>query len=269
MSTLAITGGARGIGLATAKLAAERGYTVAIGDIDAAEAEKAIEGIEGVSAHPVDVRDRASFGAFLDAAAESGGGQLDTLINNAGVMLLGPVGELDPDRIDRMIDINLRGVINGTQLALERFRAQGGGKIVNTASTAGEWGIRGASVYSATKFGVIGFSEAVRQETHDEPISISVLIPGVVNTRLTRGVPDAKTPTAEPEDIAKVAVKAVRGKRFIYHAPGIAGGVIRTFDMLPRGVNARLQRALGFQDTLWKVDEAGRKSYDAEVESSS
>jgi hypothetical protein len=86
---------------------------------------------------------------------------------------------------------------------------------------------------------------------------------------LARGVPDAKTPTAEPEDIAKVALKAVNGKKPIYHAPAIAGGVIRSFNMQPRGVNARLQRAAGFQDPLWKVDEEGRRSYDAEVESSS
>jgi len=263
---IAITGGARGIGLATATMAAERGISVAIGDVDGAAAEEAAAGIDGIDPFQVDVRDRDSFGAFLDDAGQEE--PLDALINNAGVMLLGPVEDLDPDRVRRMLDINLLGVINGTQLALERFRSQGGGKIVNTASTAGEWGIRGASVYSATKFGVIGFSQAVRQELSDEPISISVLIPGIVNTRLTKGVPDAKTPTAEPEDIAKVALKALKGKRLIYHAPPIVGPVIRTFDMLPRGVNARLQRALGFQDPLWKVDEAGRKSYDAEVESS-
>jgi NADP-dependent 3-hydroxy acid dehydrogenase YdfG len=263
---IAITGGARGIGFATAQMAAERGISVAIGDIDAATAEESAADVEGIEPYQVDVRDRDSFARFLDDAAHKE--PLDALINNAGVMLLGPVGELSPERIQTMIDINLIGVINGTQLALERFRAQGGGKIVNTASTAGEWGIRGASVYSATKFGVIGFSQAVRQELADEPISISVLIPGIVNTRLAKGVPDAKTPTAEPEDIAKVALRALRGRRFIYHAPPIVGPVIRTFDMLPRGVNARLQRALGFQDPLWKVDEEGRKSYDSEVESS-
>jgi NAD(P)-dependent dehydrogenase (short-subunit alcohol dehydrogenase family) len=267
MNAIAITGGGRGIGLATAQLAAERGMRVAVGDIDPAAAEEAVAGLDGVSAHQLDVRDRNSFAAFLDAAEQSAGAPLDALINNAGVMLLGRVTELTPERIDAMIDINLRGVINGTQLALERFRARGVGKIVNTASTAGEWGIRGASVYSATKFGVIGFSQAVRQELRGdgEPIEISVLIPGIVNTRLTRGVPHAKTPTAEPEDIAKVALKALNGKRFIYHAPPIVGPVIRTFDMLPRAVNARLQRALGFQDPLWKVDESGRDSYDSEV----
>lgn len=268
MSTIAITGGGRGIGLATAKLAAERGNRVVIGDIDGEAAREAAVGVDGLVGLELDVRDRDSFSRFLDAAAEAVEGPLDTVINNAGVMLLGPVGELDPQRVDNMIDINLRGVINGTQLALERFRAGDGGKIVNTASTAGEWGIRGASVYSATKFGVIGFSEAVRQEIHDEPISISVLIPGIVNTRLTLGVPDAKTPTAEPEDIAKVALKAAGGKRFIYHAPGVAGGVIRGFDMLPRGLNFRLQRALGFQDPLWKTDEKERDRYEAEVDSS-
>ncbi len=269
MSTIAITGGARGIGLATATLAAERGMRVAIGDVDGEAARDAAAGVEGMVGLELDVRDRDSFQAFLDAAEEAVEAPLDALVNNAGVMLLGPVAELDPDRVERMIEINLRGVINGTQLALERFRAREAGKIVNVASTAGEWGIRGASVYSATKFGVIGFSEAVRQEIHGEPIGISVLIPGIVNTRLTRGVPDAKTPTAEPEDIAKVAMKALDGRRFIYHAPGIAGGVIRTFNLLPRGLNARLQRALRFQDPLWEVDPEGRRSYDAEVESSS
>lgn len=268
MSTIAITGGARGIGLATAKLAAERGHRVAIGDIDGEAARAAASGIEGAAGFELDVRDRDSFRSFLDGAEAELGAPLDSLVNNAGVMLLGPVGELGPERARRMVEINLIGVINGTQLALERFRRQGGGKVVNVASTAGEWGIRGASVYSATKFGVIGFSEAVRQELHDEPIGISVLIPGIVNTRLTWGVPDAKTPTAEPEDIAQVALKALAGGRFIYHAPGVAGGVIRIFGLLPRGLNARLQRALGFQDPLWKTDPAQHARYEAEVESS-
>src|SRR5262249_34122454 len=177
MSTIAITGGGRGIGLATAKLAAEQGHRIAIGDIDAGVAQEAAAGVEGIDAFQVDVRDRSSFDSFLNAAEEKLG-PLDALINNAGGMRLGRGDDLTPERIQRMIDSNLVGVIFGTQLALERFRARGGGKIVNTASTAGEWGIRGASVYSATKFGVIGFTEAVRQEIHGEPVSISVVIPG-------------------------------------------------------------------------------------------
>lgn len=265
METIAVTGGARGIGLAIAEAAAAAGARVAIGDVDGEAARSAAERLPGAAGWEVDVRDRASFEQFLDAA-EAELGPLDALVNNAGVMLLGPVDELPADKIDTMLDVNLRGVICGTQLAIRRFRAAGRpGKILNVASTAGHWGIRGASVYSATKFAVVGFSEAVRHELWDEPIGISVLLPGIVKTRLTDGVPDAKTPTAEPEQIAKVAMRALRGKRFLYYAPQMVGGVIATFDLLPRPLRDRATRALGFQDPLWNVDQAARERYESEA----
>ena len=265
MSNIAITGGGRGIGLAIAQAATAAGDRVAIGDVDVDVAVAAAEGIEGASGHHVDVRERDSFAQFLDAAEEQLG-PLDALVNNAGLMLLGPVDAIEAEKVERMLEVNLGGVINGTQLAVQRMRARGGeGKILNVASTAGHWGIRGASVYSATKFGVVGFSEAVRQEVWDEQISISVLLPGIVKTRLTDGVPDAKTPTATPEQIAKVAVKALRGKKFLYYAPSMVGGVVAVFDAFPRPVRERAMRGLGFQDPLWNVDWGAREGYERQA----
>ena len=161
---VAITGGARGIGKATATALVRKGCRVAIGDLDLELAEKtAAELGGGTVALPLDVTDRSSFAAFLDEA-ERQLGPLDAVINNAGIMPVTPFVEESEESVHRQIDINLHGVITGTQLAIERLRPRGTGYIVNLASQAGKAGIPGIATYSATKHAVVGLSEAVRTE---------------------------------------------------------------------------------------------------------
>src|SRR5262245_52918024 len=159
---VAITGGARGIGKATAAALVRKGCRVAIGDLDLDLAERtATELGGGTVALALDVTDRASFAAFLDAA-ERELGPVDVVVNNAGIMPVAPLVEEPDDSIRRQIDINLYGVIVGTQLAIERLRPRGSGHIVNIASQAGKGGVPGIATYSATKHAVVGLSEAVR-----------------------------------------------------------------------------------------------------------
>ncbi|MGS2806032.1 SDR family NAD(P)-dependent oxidoreductase [Nocardia sp. MW-W600-9] len=165
---IAITGGARGIGAATARLLAERGAAVAIGDIDAELATETAAHLATatrteVVGLKVDVTDRVSFARYLDEV-ESALGGLDVLVNNAGIM---PTGEFldESDAVtDRQLDINVRGVITGSKLAGRRFALRGRGHIVNIASVAGVSAAPGVAVYCASKYAVVGLGAALHQE---------------------------------------------------------------------------------------------------------
>ncbi len=157
---VAITGGARGIGRATATTLVREGAKVAIGDLDHSAAEQTASEIGGGTIGlPLDVTDRASFEAFLDAV-EAKLGPIDALVNNAGIMLLGDFFDEDPELARRQIEINLWGVITGSQLAGKRFRRRGRGHVINVASMAGKSGFPGAATYCATKHAVVGLSES-------------------------------------------------------------------------------------------------------------
>jgi NAD(P)-dependent dehydrogenase (short-subunit alcohol dehydrogenase family) len=161
---VAITGGARGIGKATATALVRKGCRVAIGDLDLELAERTAGELGGGTvALPLDVTDRASFSAFLDAA-ERELGPLDVVINNAGIMPVTPLAEESDASIKRQLDINIYGVIVGMQLAIARFQPRGHGHIVNLASQAGKGGFPGIATYSGTKHAVVGISEAARAE---------------------------------------------------------------------------------------------------------
>src|ERR1700757_1425703 len=190
-TVVAITGGARGIGRATpAALIPQgaRGARVAIGDIEAGLAEQtAAELGGGTVGLSLDVTRRDSFAAFLDAVEERVG-PLDVLINNAGIMPIGPFVEETDATAKRLIDINLHGVIFGSKLALERFLPRGRGHLVNIASVAGKGGFPGGATYCATKHAVVGLSEAVRAEVRSTDIDVSIVMPVVVNTELGSGL---------------------------------------------------------------------------------
>src|SRR5205085_9529866 len=147
---VAITGGARGIGRATAAALIARGARVAIGDIEADLAQGTAQELgAGTIGLPLDVTDRASFAAFLDEV-ERRLGQLDVLINNAGIMPLGPFVQESDATAKRMVEINLHGVIIGSKLALERFLPRIRGHLVQIVSAAGKAGFPGGATYCAT-----------------------------------------------------------------------------------------------------------------------
>ena len=165
------------------------GAKVAIGDLDKPLAEQAAAELGGETVGlELDVTRRDSFANFLDQVSERLG-PLDVLINNAGIMPIGPFTSEDDATARRMIDINLHGVIYGMKLALPGMRQRGRGHIVNLASQAGKAGLPGGATYCATKHAVIGLSEAVRAELRDTEIEVSVVMPAVVNTELGSGSP--------------------------------------------------------------------------------
>jgi NAD(P)-dependent dehydrogenase (short-subunit alcohol dehydrogenase family) len=260
---VAITGGARGIGKATAEALVRRGCRVAIGDIDLALAEQTAAGLGGGSvALALDVSDRGSFEAFLDEA-ERQLGPLDVIVNNAGIMPVTPFVEEAEDSFRRQIEINLIGVINGTQLAMRRMIPRDSGHIVNIASQAGKVATPGIATYSATKHAVVGLSDAVRQELRGRAVEISCVMPTVVNTELTAGVGQKWVKPVEATDVAAAIVDALEAPRFDVYVPKANGALIRGGALMPRAASDWVTRAMGTDKLMTEVDHGARAAYEA------
>ena len=184
---IAITGASSGIGEATALAMAREGAAVALGARRADRLEELKGRIEGdggsAVALAVDVTDEPSAHHFIHASHEAMGG-LDGLINNAGVMLLGPIEGADTDQWRQMVNVNLLGLLYSTQAALPLLRHADGSDIVNVSSVAGRVANPGSAVYNLTKWGVVGFSEALRKEVGSAGIRVTCVEPGFVDTEL-------------------------------------------------------------------------------------
>jgi clavulanate-9-aldehyde reductase len=184
---VAITGASSGIGEATALACVAAGASVALAArrtdrIEALAARIAEEGGTAIAV-PTDVADERQARAFVEQTYERLG-RLDALVNNAGVMLLGPVTGADTEQWRRMIDANLYGVLYCTHAALPLMAAQGGGHIVNISSVAGRVTSAGSAVYNLTKWGVNAFSDALRQEALHADIRVTIIEPGATATEL-------------------------------------------------------------------------------------
>ncbi|MFN3587033.1 MAG: SDR family NAD(P)-dependent oxidoreductase [Moraxellaceae bacterium] len=257
---IAVTGGGRGIGLAIARRLAAAGARVAIGDIDEALAQQAAMQVGG-RGFALDVRERASFEAFL-AAAEAALGPLTGLVNNAGIMLAGPFLD-EPDALsDTQIDINLRGVILGCKTALPRLLPRGG-HIVNVASMAGRLAVPGLSVYCATKFAVVGLTESLREEFRDTGVGFSSVLPSKVTTELAAGTEAAArgVPTVSPEDVAEAVHDA-----FVHDLPEVAvprylGAVGPLQGVAPHWLLRGVRRVFGDRRVLEQIDHVARAGY--------
>jgi NADP-dependent 3-hydroxy acid dehydrogenase YdfG len=182
-----VTGASSGIGEATVEALAREGAMVAAGARRRNRLEELADrvGRDGGTVHTreVDVSDERAAREFVEESAAAMGG-LDVLVNNAGVMLLGPVGGAETEHWRRMIDVNLLGLLYCTHAALPIMGEGGGGHIVNISSVAGRRAELGAAVYNMTKFGVVAFSEALRQEALHANIRVTCVEPGFVDTEL-------------------------------------------------------------------------------------
>ncbi len=265
-SVVAITGGARGIGRATASALIAQGARVAIGDIEAGLAEQTAGELgAGTIGLALDVTDRASFASFLDQV-EDRLGPLDVLINNAGIMPIGPFVEETDATAQRMIDINLVGLIYGSKLALERFLPRHRGHLVQIASAAGKMGFPGGATYCATKHAVVGLSEAIRAELRDTGVEISVVMPVVVNTELGSGLPETRGIKAvQPGDVADGIVEALQTGRFEVFVPRTMAGMVRFSALMPRRVMEGLGKLLKGDQVLAHPDHGARAAYEARM----
>jgi short-subunit dehydrogenase len=268
--TIAITGAARGIGYATARALLARGGRVVIGDRDVARLETAVAGLSDVgvvSGHPLDVADAESFATFLDKARADGSGDsaghVDVLINNAGVMPIGPFLEQTEQSIRTSIEVNFYGVLNGCRLVLPEMVARGKGHIVNVASLAGIIAVPGQIVYAGTKFAVVGLSTAMADEFAPQGVEVTVVMPPFTNTELISGTKATGTSKpVEPEDIAAAVVKALDKPKTHVSVPGGLRPILTLTTMLgPRG-RRWLNRRSGADRLFLDFDVAARRAYE-------
>lgn len=258
--TIAITGGARGIGEATAERLHAAGASVVIGDRDEALNAEVAARI-GVRAHPLDVTDARSWRAFVEAC-----GPLDVLVNNAGIMPIGSVLK-EPDEVTRaIVDVNLHGVILGTKAAAPGMVERGGGHLVNVASAVGRVATADGATYSASKFAVVGFSEATRAELAPLGIEVSLVMPTVVRTELAAGVTQARfVKPVTAEDVAEVIESVIRRPRPETWVPRWTRPMSKATSLLPRRVQEGMARLFRADSILTGADHAARAAYEERV----
>lgn len=267
-ATVAITGAARGIGLATAKAFAALGARTVLGDLDhAAVVRAAAEVSSKAYAFQLDVASQGSFLAFLRRAKETVG-PIDVLVNNAGVMPLGPFLEQD-DRLDQAtLNVNFWGVVHGTKLVLPEMVARGSGHIVNVASMMGKVPVPGAAVYTASKHAVVGFSAALRDELAGTGVTVATVLPSATRTELLTGVPVGRgMPTASPEQVAAAIISTCSGRIAEFPVPRW----LRLYEIIaalaPELLMRKFRHLLHHTRVLTSLDHQKRKQYEDRVRS--
>lgn len=261
-----VTGGARGIGRATAAAFSTYGMKVAIGDLDAELAERAAREIGGDTiALALDVTVRESFEQAVDAV-EQRLGPLDVLVNNAGIMPVGPFLEEDDATTRRIVDVNVHGVLHGMKIVLPRFVARRRGHLVNLASMAAKVPAPGGVTYSGTKHFVLGASDAIRQELRGTGVEVTCMMPGPVQTEMMAGLQPARgVRQVTAEEVAIAIVAALQRPRFEVHVPAVAGRMHALSQLLPRRAREALMRALRTDRVLTQIDHAARRAYEERV----
>jgi NAD(P)-dependent dehydrogenase (short-subunit alcohol dehydrogenase family) len=207
-----VTGGARGIGFAIAKKLAENGYDVVITGRDRKRLDDARRKLEKTGARAYsfecDVTDRRHVEGVVEKVWKIG--PLDVLVNNAGVAFNRELLGNSDDEIERMIDTNLKGVIDCTRTFLPRMVERRKGIIINISSGAGKYGFPGLAVYSATKFAVIGFTEALAREVERRGVRVFAICPGDTDTDMWRSLYPGQKATYVPEDVAIEVMELVK-----------------------------------------------------------
>lgn len=255
---VALTGGARGIGAATAQALAKAGAKVVIGDLDVDLAKKSAEAYDGL-ALPLDVADQASFAEFLDGVVREHG-RLDALVNNAGFMVLGRMREVPLERQLAQVDVNLKGVIHGAYEAAARMTR--GGVIVNIASLAGRIPMPGSAVYSATKAGVLAFSEALDAELAVHGIRVGSVLPSFTNTELIAGThASGLMKPIEPADVAAAVVRMIDRPKATATVPKLFAFSGANWSLTSARAKPWLRGRLGLDTVFADHDPAQRTAY--------
>ncbi len=258
-AVVAVTGGARGIGAATARALAKAGARVVIGDLDLDRADQEARSYDGV-ALPLDVTDRGSFRGFLDGVV-SAHGRLDALVNNAGFMVIGRTQDIPLDRQLAQLDVNLVGVITGSHEAAARMTR--GGVIVNIASLAGRIPMPGASVYCATKAGVLAFSEAFDAELAEQGIRVAAVLPSFTDTELISGTEAAGLmKPIQPTDVADAVVQIIARPKAVTVVPRRFAFSAANWSMTSSRAKPWLRARLGMDTVFTDPDLGLRAAYD-------
>lgn len=263
--TVVITGAARGIGFATAEALLRRGARVVIGDRDVALKESAVAKLNNrgpVSGYPLDVADPESFAAFLDKA-RGDLGHIDVLINNAGVMPVGPFLDHTDAAIRSAVEVNFYGVLNGCRLALPEMVARRRGHIVNISSLAGMLAVPGQALYAGTKFAIVGLSTALADEFAPQGVDVSCVMPTFTNTELISGTrTGGMTKPVEPGVIAAAVVRILEKPKTAVSVPYPLRFIAASTAFLPPKGRRWLSEKTGTSRVFLDIDTAARASYE-------
>jgi NADP-dependent 3-hydroxy acid dehydrogenase YdfG len=262
---VAITGAARGIGLATATEAHARGATVVLGDVDEVAAKQAAERLGArATGAAVDVADAESFAAFVLTAHAHG--PVDVLVNNAGIMPIGHFTEQSAATHRRAVEVNVLGCINGAHAVLPGMLKRGSGQVVNVASTAGRAPVPGGATYCATKAAVLALTETLRVEHAGSGVDFTAVLPHFTNTELIAGTTATKgVPVVQPADVARAVCDAIARPRHDVYVPGVMRGLLATQPLLGRRLRDTLNRRMGAYRAFLDIDAAARAGYDDRV----
>jgi len=206
-----VTGSSKGIGYAIAEALVKAGASVTVSARNAGEVEAAAARLKGLGTGRAlgvscDVRDPAAVEQLIARTVAEFGG-LDVLVNNAGIGAFAPVAELSLEQWEQVIGTNLSGVFYCCRAAIPELRRRGGGWIINVASLAGKNPMPGGAAYNASKFGLVGFSEALMLDVRYDNIRVSYLMPGSVSSHFNEHTPsEADAWKIQPEDIARVVL---------------------------------------------------------------
>jgi NADP-dependent 3-hydroxy acid dehydrogenase YdfG len=260
-----ITGGARGIGAACVRAFANAGARVAVCDIDIDLAEQLCAEVRqgGGQAHAftLDVRRRSQWLATIEKITAAWG-TVDVLIGNAGIMPVGPFLEVSVEADVRQVDINLHGVTLGVRAVLPAMLDQGHGHIVNIASLAGRVPTPFGAVYSATKFAVVGFTEALGHELLGTNIHTTVVMPGFVQTELISGLDQPAWPSpSSPEQVAQTVLRAVIKRKRRVYLPWFGGLLALLPWVLPHWISVGLSKLFAIDHLLIPTDTDARDAY--------
>ncbi len=259
-AVVVITGGARGIGAATAELFASRGAQVWIGDVDADVAAQTAARLGIRSAH-VDVTSHSSWTGFVETVIGEAG-RIDVLVNNAGVMPVGPFEDESDATTDLMLDVNVRGLLLGMRAVLPLMRDAGVGHVINVASLAGMIPLPGMVTYNASKYAALGASLAARREYDGTGVTVSAILPSAVRTELASGAKlGGVLPTVDPENVARAIVRSVRVRAPRTSVPGwIAPGWVLVDAFVPEFIERIARRFAGERQAM-ALDAGERRAY--------
>ena len=258
MKRVLVTGAAKGIGAAIAKLCVEAGHAVIAVDIDEGGLAELRGSLPGIDTALLDVRDLAGW-ERVAASLESQGGPIDVLINNAGVCLPGRCDQLSPEDDRLTVEVNLIGVINGVRTFLPRFLERGRGHVINVASMAAFAPAPDLATYCATKHAVRAYTHSCALDHRHSPVHWTLACPSAVETPMLQGMRDKRAAAVvftekpmPPERFARAIVEAIHSPKREVLVPSVRGKIIRLLGLFPgllsRGMDDAVRKGLAALD---------------------
>lgn len=261
-ATVAITGGAHGIGLATARAFINAGSQVCIGDIDETAAKEAALSLgPNVHAFHLDVTKRGSFTHFIDQVEEQIG-FIDVLVNNAGIMPTGSLLEESDAVTDSAHAVNVRGPTLGMKIVLPRMIERRRGHVINIASMVGKIAVPYLASYCATKHAVVGLTASVLPELEDTGVTISSVLPWIVETRLSANVPVAGLQAQTPEDVADIIVENCETRHPEVTVPKHFRSIVMAYNLIPKRLLPTVARLMNASRLVDPEVQEKRRTYE-------